>query len=87
MIWLPIIKIKYTEKYPSILPSFFRFSCEEPTLNVRVDDIVKFICPYYDVGFVQPENTLGKPLFENMYLVGQDRNASQQCNATGLISL
>ncbi|XP_066919830.1 uncharacterized protein [Clytia hemisphaerica] len=71
--------------FPSIIWSPYNplFSCEEPTLNVRVDDIVKFICPYYDVGFVQPEDSLDKPLYENMYLVKEDRNAFDQCDASG----
>ena len=61
---------------------FLSFSCEEPTLNVEVDDIISFVCPFYDAGFVVPPGENNKPLYENMYMVDSE-DLYKSCNATG----
>lgn len=58
----------------------FRFDCEEPTMNVNINDDVKFLCPYTDGGFFMPPSA-EKPMYENMYMV--DSQQYESCNATG----
>ena len=61
----------------------FRFSCDEPRINVRIGDKLNFVCPSDELTFYVPSTSVTL-VHENLYLVGTDRIKYDQCNATGI---
>ena len=53
---------------------------------MNINDDVTLICPFYDVGFVQPETSLETPIYENIYFLGENKTAYDECDATGKFS-
>lgn len=60
---------------------FYRFACQEGTLNLKENDILQFICP--DVDMSRNPTPQGN-LFEKAYLLGENQQHQfDTCNATG----
>ena len=77
--WKIIIK---WNKIKSIYFNFLRFACSDPTIHVKQNDNLRFICP--DSHLSSDPHAQSVTLYEKGYILGyNDTEHFQNCNATG----
>ena len=71
--------------YPAVVWDHMNplFGCDEPKINIRIGDIVNFVCPSDEFNFFESSSQL-KLTYENLYYLGSNKEQFQTCNATGM---
>ena len=60
----------------------FRFSCKDPVVNVRENDLLKFVCPDKDIS--SKPNAHSSTLYEVAYLLDYTKEQEyENCDARG----